>query len=390
MDAFFCSVEVLKNSALQGRPLIIGGQSGRGVVASCSYEARHYGVHSAMPMRTALQRCPEAIVISGDRDAYSHYSQLVTDIIAEAAPCFEKASIDEFYCDLSGMDRFMGCMKWSGELGRRIVKESGLSISYAVSLNKLIAKMGTSAVKPHGRLHLPARAAPGYIAPMSVRRIPSLGQQTYERLTRMGVRTIRVLRQVPVGHLEKEFGKPGRSLHQKAQGIDLSPVVPYSERKSISTEKTFGVDTTDARELHNRLLSMTEKLCFQLRQQGKVTSCVSVRLRYSDFNTVSKQRRIFYTAQDATLLDVVRELFNQLYERRLLVRMVGVRFTGLVAGHHQINLFEDTTQSSQPLSGDGRHTPTLRGTRGATGCRAITICISTLIPTLVSSTAPCR
>ena len=344
MDAFFCSVEILKNSALQGRPLIIGGQSGRGVVASCSYEARHYGVHSAMPMRTALQRCPEATVISGDTQAYRRYSQLVTDIISETAPCFEKASIDEFYCDLTGMDRYIGCVKWSGALGKRIVKETGLSLSYAVSLNKLIAKMGTSAVKPHGRLHIPARSAPDYIAPMSVRKLPSLGQQTYERLTRMGVRTIRVLRQIPLLHLEKEFGKHGSSLHQKAQGIDLSPVVQYSERKSISTEKTFSIDTTDTRELYAHLIGMTEKLCFQLRQQGKVTSCVSVRIRYADFNTVSRQRRIFYTAQDDGLIATVRELFDQLYERRLLVRLVGVRFTGLVAGHHQINLFEDTTK----------------------------------------------
>ena len=344
MDAFFCSVEVLKNSALQGRPLIIGGQSGRGVVASCSYEARHYGVHSAMPMRTALQRCPDATVISGDIDAYARYSQLVTDIIAEAAPCFEKASIDEFYCDLTGMDRYVGCMKWSGELGRRIVRETGLSLSYAVSLNKLIAKMGTSAVKPHGRTHIPARSAPAYIAPLSVRKIPSLGEKTYQRLTVMGVRTIRVLRQIPVRHLEKEFGKPGRLLHQKAQGIDLSPVVPYSERKSLSSEKTFAVDTTDVSFLHAQLISITEKLCFQLRQQGKVASCVSVRLRYADFNTVSKQRRTFYSAHDSCLLPLVRELFDQLYDRRLLVRLVGVRFSGLVAGHHQISLFEDTTK----------------------------------------------
>ena len=349
MDAFFCSVEVRKNSALQGRPLIIGGhpdrsQSGRGVVASCSYEARRYGVHSAMPMRTALQRCPEATVISGDTEAYAYYSQMVTDIIAEAAPCFEKASIDEFYCDLTGMDRYIGCVKWSGELGKRIVRETGLSLSYAVSLNKLIAKMGTSSVKPHGRLHVPARSAPDYIAPLSVRKIPSLGQRTYERLTTMGVRTIRVLRQIPLRHLEKEFGQPGRSLHQKARGIDLSPVVPYRERKSISTEKTLSVDTTDLPELHARLVRMTERLSFQLRQQGKVTSCVSVRLRYADFNTVSRQRRIFYSAHDATLLAVVRELFDQLYDRRLLVRMIGVRFSGLVAGHHQINLFEDTAK----------------------------------------------
>ena len=344
MDAFFCSVEVLKNSALKGRPLIIGGQSGRGVVAFCSYEARHYGVHSAMPMRTALQRCPDATVISGDIDAYARYSQLVTDIIAEAAPCFEKASIDEFYCDLTGMDRYVGCMKWSGELGRRIVRETGLSLSYAVSLNKLIAKMGTSAVKPHGRTHIPARSAPAYIAPLSVRKIPSLGEKTYQRLTVMGVRTIRVLRQIPVRHLEKEFGKPGRLLHQKAQGIDLSPVVPYSERKSLSSEKTFAVDTTDVAFLHAQLISITEKLCFQLRQQGKVASCVSVRLRYADFNTVSKQRRTFYSAHDSCLLPLVRELFDQLYDRRLLVRLVGVRFSGLVAGHHQISLFEDTTK----------------------------------------------
>ncbi|HMS67020.1 MAG TPA: DNA polymerase IV, partial [Saprospiraceae bacterium] len=193
LDSFFASVEVLKNSSFIGKPLIIGGISSRGVVASCSYEARKFGVHSAMPMKMALRLCPDAIVVRGDMDSYSKYSQLVTDVIADESPSYEKASIDEFYLDLSGMDRYFGCYKWSGELRNKIVRETGLPISFGLSVNKLVSKVGTGEAKPNGTKEIPSGTERGFLAPLPVSKIPGIGKETYKKLSFMGVRTISVL-----------------------------------------------------------------------------------------------------------------------------------------------------------------------------------------------------
>lgn len=345
LDAFFCTVEVLRNCELKGKPLIIGGATDRGVVASASYEARHFGVRSAMPMSLALRLCPQAIVISGDSEIYLKYSTLVTQVVADKVPLFEKASIDEFYCDLTGMDRYIGCCRWAGELYQQIVKETGLSLSYAVSVNKLVAKVGSNQVKPQGSTYISSTEVVDFLSPLNVRKIPGVGTQTYQRLSSMGVRTVKVLQQIPVKRLEREFGEVlGVGLHEKSWGIDGSPVVAYREQKSISQEHTFTQDTTDMQQLRATLLRMTEKLCFELRQKGKVTSCVMVKLKYADFNTVSKQRKVLYCSHDPTLISLVHALFDQLYERRVLIRLVGVRFSGLVQGDHQIDLFQDATK----------------------------------------------
>ena len=342
LDAFFVSVECLKNRSLRGKPLIIGGSSNRGVVASCSYEARAFGVHSAMPMKMARRLCPDAIILKGDGDAYSRHSKLVTEIISEEAPLFEKASIDEFYLDLSGLDRYFGCYRWSKELQQKILRHSGLPISFGLSVNKLVSKVGTGEGKPRGSIQVPKGEEKNFLAPLPVRKIPSIGKVTCRKLHLMGVRTIRTLSEIPPRLLEREFGKLGTSLAKKAQGIDHSPVVPYSEKKSISSERTFHADTIDLHKLKTTLNGMAEKLAHELRQSGKLTSCVTVKIRYADFNTYTRQRRLAYTANDKTLLNSVKELFEKLYERRQLVRLVGVKFSGLVAGNYQIDLFEDT------------------------------------------------
>ncbi|NOS92656.1 MAG: DNA polymerase IV [Cyclobacteriaceae bacterium] len=344
LDAFFVAVECKKQPALKGLPLIVGGSSRRGVVAACSYEARKFGVHSAMPMYLALQLCPDAKVISGDMEAYSQNSHLVTEIIADRAPLFEKASIDEFYIDATGMDRFFGTFKWSVELRKKIIKESGLPISMALSVNKLVSKVATAEFKPNAEKQIPAGEEKDFLAPLSIEKIPMVGKQTASFLYDMGVRTVATLRDMPVKFLTSAFGKNGISLWNKAHGIDDSPVVSYTEQKSISTESTFDTDTIDVKRLKSILIAMVEKVAFQLREQKKLTSCVAVKIRYSNFDTETKQIHIPYTSSDHIILRVVQELFDKLYNRRMLIRLVGVRLSNLVHGNQQISLFDDTEE----------------------------------------------
>ena len=342
LDSFFVSVECLKNSTFKGKPLIIGGKSNRGVVASCSYEARRFGVHSAMPMKMALRLCPQAIVLKGDMDSYSKYSRLVTDVIAEDAPVYEKASIDEFYRDLSGMDRYFGCFKWSLELREQIMKETGLPISFGLSINKLVSKVGTGEAKPNGTKEVQKGEEKAFLFPLSVRKIPGIGKETYKKLSFMGVRKIKTLSEIPPRLLEREFGKHGRSLWEKAHGIDNTPIVPYSEQKSMSKERTFSEDTLNLNFMRNMLLKMVDELSFELRKVEKLCSCVTVKIRYADFNTYTRQKHINYTANENILSQYVCELFDSLYERRQLIRLIGVKYSGLVQGNYQISLFDDT------------------------------------------------
>lgn len=343
LDAFFVSVEILKNSSLKGKPLIVGGGE-RGVVAACSYETRKFGVHSAMPMKLALRLCPQALVISGDNEDYSKYSRLVTEVIASEVPLYEKASIDEFYVDMSGMDKFFGCSSFTAGLKTRIRRETGLPITYALASNKLVSKVATNEVKPNGQIEIPFGTEKGYLAPLPVQKMPGIGDKTGDLLRKMGIKTIRLLSDIPVEMLENLLGKHGRELWRKAQGIDETPVIPYSEQKSISTENTFHTDTIDIRFLESELVRMTEKIAFEMRQQERLTGCITVKVRYSDFNTVTRQTVIAYTSSDHILLQKVREIFHKLYDRRLLVRLIGIRFTHLIPGNYQINLFEDTQE----------------------------------------------
>jgi len=344
LDTFFVSVECLRNSKLKGKPVIIGGSGDRGVVASCSYEARKFGVHSAMPVKLARRLCPEAIVIGGDYEDYAKHSRLVTEVIAGEVPLFEKASIDEFYVDLTGMDRFFGCSKFSIELKQKIFRETGLPVSLGLASNKLVSKVATNEGKPNAQMEIPFGNEKSFLSPLSVAKIPGIGKETAALLIRMGVEKVKTLSEIPVEMLHNLLGKNGIELWRRANGIDETPVIPYREQKSISTEHTFQSDTIDVEYLQSQLVRMTESIAFQLRQQNRLTGCVTVKIRYSDFDTVTKQCCIPYTAADHVLLKTARELFHKLYERRLLVRLIGVRFTQLVPGRYQINLFEDTQE----------------------------------------------
>jgi DNA polymerase-4 len=344
LDTFFVSVERLLDSRLNGRPVLIGGTSDRGVVASCSYEARAFGVHSAMPMKLAKQLCPEAIIIRGNSSNYLKYSDIVSEIVQQAVPVFEKTSIDEFYCDLTGMDRFFGCYNFASELRTRVIKETGLPISFGLSVNKTVSKVATGEAKPNNQIQVLKGTEKNFLAPLSIRKIPMVGEKTYQTLRNLGVKEIRTLQEMPLELLKRTFGENGEMIWRKANGIDDSPVVPYHERKSISTERTFDKDTIDVVKLRGLLIAMAENLAYQLRKGDKLTSCVTVKVRYSDFQTQTLQCRIPYTSADHLLIPKVLELFEKLYQRRVLVRLIGVRFSHLVSGGYQINLFDDTEE----------------------------------------------
>ena len=345
LDTFFVSVECLKNTRLKGKPLLVGGAGDRGVVAACSYEARKFGIHSAMPMKLARRLCPEAIVIRGDMESYAKYSGLVTSIIGENVPLFEKASIDEFYIDLSGMDKFFGCSLYAGELKKKVLKESGLPVSYALASNKLISKVATNEAKPNGQLEIPFGKEKSFLAPLQISKLPGVGKETAYKLIRRGVETIRTLSEIPVEMLETMLGKNGIDLWRKANGLDESPIIPYREQKSVSTEHTFDTDTINLGFLNAQLVRMTESIGFDLRKQDKLTGCVTVKLRYSNFDTVVRQKTIDYTNSDHLLLQTAKDIFSKLYDRRMLIRLLGIRFTRLVPGNYQIKLYEDTQEN---------------------------------------------
>jgi len=341
LDTFYVSVERLIDTRLQHRPLLVGGTSDRGVVAACSYETRAFGVHSGMSMKLAKQLCPEATVIRGNASTYTKYSKDVTDIIKIDVPLFEKSSIDEFYADLTGMDRFFGCYKYASELRKKITRETGLPISFGLSVNKIVSKVATNEAKPNNQLKIDSGFEKEFLAPLSVKKIPMVGDKTYQTLRNLGVRQIKTIQEMPLEMMQKVLGSNGTTIWNRAQGVDHTPVIPYSERKSISTERTFDKDTIDVQRLSAILIAMTENLAYQLRRGDKLTSCVAVKIRYSDFNTYTKQLKIPYTSADHVLIPLIQDIFKKLYNRRLLVRLIGIRFSHLAGGNYQINLFDD-------------------------------------------------
>lgn len=344
LDAFFVSVECLRNSKLKGKPLIVGGSGDRGVVSSCSYEARRFGIHSAMPVKLARRLCPDILVIRGDMECYSYFSRMVTDIIQDTVPLFEKSSIDEFYIDMTGLDRYFGSNLFVTGLRRKIMRESGLPVSYGLASNKLVSKVATNEIKPNGQIQIPFGSEKQFLSPLGVNKIPGIGSKTAALLCQMGVETVKLLSEIPMEMLQHLLGKPGLELWRKANGIDETPVIPYQEQKSISTEQTFQQDSIDLEFLRSTLSRMTEKIAFELRSQQRLTGCVTVKIRYSNFDTVTRQKSIAYSNADHYLIQTARDLFEVLYNRRLRVRLIGIRFTHLIAGHYQIKLYEDNEE----------------------------------------------
>jgi DNA polymerase-4 len=344
LDAFFVSVEILKDPSLKGKPIIVGGDGQRGIVAACSYEARKYGIQSAMPAISAKRLCPLAIFLRGSYHDYSHYSRCVTQIIADAVPVYEKASVDEFYIDMTGMDRFFGVSQYTRELREKIIHETGLPISYGLSTSKLVSKMATNEAKPNGYLEVAPGKETEFLWPLTVDKIPGVGKQTQIQLHNLGIFTIEQIAKTNIDQLEFHFGKWGKNLWEKSYGISGSPVEHYSEQKSISHENTFDADFADINFLHRELVRLTEKTAYSLREEGKLTGCVTLKLRYADFTTVSKQEVIDYTALDNILIAKVKDLFGKLYKKGERVRLLGVRFSHLVPMTIQMNLFDDAVE----------------------------------------------
>jgi DNA polymerase-4 len=343
LDTFFVSCVRLENPQLNGIPLIVGGGE-RGVVASCSYEARYFGVRSAMPIRMAMQLCPQAKVVKGDMEFFSKKSNEVTQIVEENSPVVEKASIDEFYLDITGMDKFYGCYKWTNELSHTITKETGLPISFALSVNKTVSKIATGEGKPNGNLQIVENNVKHFLNPLSIRKIPMIGEVTFNLLSRIGIRNIEKLAETPAEVLQSMIGKNGVELWKKANGIDNTPVMPYKDRKSLSTEHTYLQDTIAVKEIATMILTMVEKLAYQARSEQWLVSTVAIKIRYSNFDTENTQRKTAYTSCDHVLGKLALELFNKLYTRRMRIRLIGVSFTGLVRGTYQMNMFEDTEE----------------------------------------------
>ena len=346
LDSFFVSVEILKNPSLKGKPVIVGGQNERGIVTTCTYEARKFGVHSAMPMKTAMRLCSQAIVISGTYTDYTKYSNWVTQIIASKAPLFEKASVDEFYIDLQGMDTFFDPLKWTIELRALIIKETGLPISFGIAKNKMVAKMATNEAKPNGYLQIPLGKEKEFLAPLEVNKIPGIGEQANKILTYHKIKFIRDIHNSTPENLEKLLGKWGYELWNKAQGNHTSTINGYRESKSISKENTFHENVSDISYLMSEIVRMTEKICFDLRKEKKVAGCVTIKLRYPDFETTSRQASIPYTSADDQIIPIAKALFHQLYKKGKPVRLLGVRLSNFSNEALQANLFHDTERKN--------------------------------------------
>lgn len=341
LDSFFVSVEVLNNPFLKGKAVIVGGSADRGVVTTCSYEARKFGVRSAMPMKQAMKLCPHAILVRGTRGEYSRYSRWVTDIIAAKAPLFEKASIDEFYVDLTGMDKFFDPYQWSIDLRNEIIDATKLPISFGLASNKMIAKIATDEAKPNGYLFVQPGMEKAFLAPLPVNKFSGVGEHSFQKLKTMGIHTIRELSETPITLLEKNLGKWGKDLWMKAQGIHEGEVHPYHENKSISAENTLEENSADVSFLLSELVRLTERVAYELRQDKKLTGCIAVKIRYPNFETTSKQTTIDYTLRDDELIPVAIDLFHKLYRKGQPVRLIGVRLSELTSHVLQGSLFDD-------------------------------------------------
>jgi len=347
LDFFFTSIECRNNDSLRGRPLLIGSMEGRSMVSACNYEAWRYGIRAGMPMMVALQRCPDATVLRGDIELYQRESSVITSIIAEESPLFEKAALDQFYIDLTGVDRYLGCTQWSKELRARIHKETGLGLSAGLAVNKLVAKVGAREAKPSGECFVAQGEETGFLAPLSVRRLPALGPSTQHRLSILGVHKIAQLREIPPVMLRREFGKPGLSIWRKAWGKDDSPVIPYQEELSLSREHTFSEDTIDIDLLEATLGQMVIALAFELRERQQVCANVKLKIRYADHNTYRRQLRLGPTANDQDLRSAARRLLRELFQRRQRIRLIELSLDQLSHGYRQLGLFDENPKDTQ-------------------------------------------
>jgi len=345
MDCFFVAVERLKDPSLRGKPVAVGGDPdrGRSVVTSASYEAREYGVHSAMPMAVALRLCPDLVVAPLDFDLYDQYHFKVKEVLQSFSPLVEMTSIDEGYVDLTGTERLWGDPMGTGERLRWTVKQATrLDCTVGVAQNKLMAKIASNEAKPNGLLHIPPGREELFLAPLPVEIIPGVGEKMSATLRDFGLETVGQIAAAGGSLMEAAFGLYGKYLWRAACGEGGSDLTPEWERKSISKETTFCTDTTDWRYLAAVLHYLTEKVCRRLRQEGKAARTVNVKIRYEDFETLDRSRTLPQpNNRDDALYSVADDLMKKAITRRVGIRLIGVGLSNLTPCFHQVNLFDE-------------------------------------------------
>ena len=346
LDTFFVSVERLMDPKLASKPVIVGGSPfERGVVAGCSYETRAYGVHSAMPLRQAFRLCPNAVFLRGHYSHYGEYSKLVKEILTEIAPQIEKSSVDEFYLDLTGCERLKGnTLKWAKEIQRTVTGETNLPLSFGLAANKLVAKVATTQYGKHSEFkgyEVTAGAEGSFLAPLPIRALPSIGEVTEQTLLSYGMHRVGQIAQTPISLLQRLFGKTGKRLYEYSNGIDLSPILPQSEKKSISRENTFSEDTFEVEKIVSTLHMLCSDLSEELRSSTVLAKKISVKLRYSDFNTVSKTQSVSYTNSTQDIYRIAEILLRKVWTRRIRVRLIGVEASDFIDDLAQFYLFTE-------------------------------------------------
>ena len=344
LDSFFVSVEMLQDPSLLGKAVVVGGSRDRGVVTTCSYEARKFGVRSAMPMRKAMELCPQAIIVKSSYGLYAKYSAWVTEIISASAPLYEKASIDEFYIDLTGMDTFFNPLEWTIRLRQTIMDETGLPISFGLATNKLVAKIATDEAKPNGYLFVTPGKEKEFLAPLPVEKLGGVGKKSHQTLLALGIYTIGDILKYDGVLLEKALGKWGTQLIRQANGLSDSVVSPHRESKSISAENTFEENTSDIDVLLAQLVGQAERVSYELRQEKKYATCVAIKFRNANFETSTRQITLPATIADSDIIKAATDLFTKLYVPGTRVRLLGVRLSGLTDTGAQTNLFDNKTE----------------------------------------------
>jgi DNA polymerase-4 len=346
MDAFFVSVEELYDPSLKGKAVVVGGQRDqRGVVSAASYEASRFGVHSALPLRTAATLCPHAIFLDGHPERYRDYSHRVHKVLGEFSPQVEMASVDEAYLDLSGTERLLGPpLEAAHKLHERMKQATGLNCSVGIASARMVAKVASDQAKPNGVLWVQPGLEANFLAPLDVRRIPGVGKVTEKRLQELGIRKVGDLARLEVEFLRRRFGQWGLALAGKARGADaggwFDHVVGETEdAKSISHEHTFGEDTAEQAQIEATLSRLTEKVARRLREQGFHARTVHLKLRYSDFSTLTRAHTLAsQTNLDQELIAASRALFRQAWRRGAKVRLIGIGTSDFEATEGQMDL----------------------------------------------------
>ena len=343
MDAFFVSVELLERPELRGKPVIVGGQPNqRGVVTAASYEARKFGVHSAMPLRTAGKLCPHGIYLDGHHEKYTEWSDRVSRILAQFSPVVEMVSIDEAYLDFAGTERLHGpSFAVADKLLRTITRTTGLPCSGGLASTRLVAKVASDQAKPRGLLWVTPGSEARFLAPLSVRKIPGIGEVTERALRALGVETVEQLGAMAHDKLEKVFGQWGDALYRKARGGDSYEFVVDAEPKSISHNHTFGEDTDDSAALETMLSHLSQKVCKRLREAGLAARTLTLTIRYAGFDTYTRAKTLAEpTSLDADIFAVTVKLMREHRNPLRKVRLLGVSVSNFTHGAHQLDLID--------------------------------------------------